>query len=80
MLKVSDLALVATLSLYFSVDFLEVEEDKHRVLFVFLRNPDLDELIQMYWCGELKVEPQEYFNQLKSIKRLRSTAKHELTD
>ncbi len=42
------------------------------LIFVFVRiiqmNRKLDELLEVYWKRELKVEPQTYFNQLKAIK------------
>lgn len=65
--KIHDLALATTLSLYFSIESTELVDNK-KVLFVFLKTQELDKLIAMYWHGELRVEPQQFFNQLKVIK------------
>ena len=65
--KTSDLALVATLSLSFQVESVE-KTDTRRVLFVFPNSEELNATVNSYWRGELRVEPQEFFNQLKVIK------------
>lgn len=66
-IKTSDLALATTLSLFSPIESTESVSDK-KVLFVFLKTPELDKLIAMYWRGEMRVEPQHFFNQLKVIK------------
>lgn len=65
--KTSDLSLVTTLSLYFPIESTESVGNK-KVLFVFQKSQKLDDLIAMYWRGELRLEPQKFFNQLKVIK------------
>ncbi len=67
--KTADLALVAVL-LLFIPDSLEVcdRTNPHKVLFVFKKSDELDELVSKYWKRELKVEPQAFFNQLKLAK------------
>ena len=65
--KTSDLALATTLSLYSPVETTEFVGGK-KVLFVFLKSQELDKLINLYWSGELRVDPQQYFAQLKVIK------------
>jgi len=65
--QTSDLALVTTLSLFYPIDSVDKTHPR-RVLFVFKRNEKLNEIIKCYWHGELKVEPQKFFNQLKNIK------------
>lgn len=65
--KTSDLSLATTLSLYFPIESTEPVGNK-KVLFVFLKSQKLDDLVGMYWRGELRVEPQRFFNQLKIIK------------
>jgi len=65
--KTSDLALATTLSLSFPIKSVDKTHPR-RVLFVFKRNKSLDGIIESYWCEELKVEPQRFFNQLKNIK------------
>lgn len=65
--KTSDLSLATTLSLYSPVKSTEIVDNK-KVLFVFVKSPELNKLINMYWNGELKVDPQQFFNQLKAVK------------
>jgi len=65
--KTSDLALATTISLSFPIESID-KTHPHRVFFVFRRNKNLDVLIKSYWRQELKIEPQKFFNQLKSMK------------
>jgi hypothetical protein len=39
-----------------------------RSIFIFKDSARLQEIIDRYWRGELRVEPQAYFNQLKVLK------------
>lgn len=63
----SDLALVATLSLWFPIDSID-KTDPTKSIFYFKRDPQLDETIQSFWKRQLKVEPLELISQLKIIK------------
>lgn len=63
----SDLALITTLSLYSPIESTEFLENK-RIIFVFQKSEKLTDLVDMYWRGELRIEPQQFFNQLKVIK------------
>lgn len=63
----SDLALITTLSLYSPIESTEFFENK-RIVFVFQKSKELTDLVDMYWRGELRIEPQQFFNQLKIIK------------
>lgn len=63
----SDLALATALSLFYPVDAID-RQNPHKAQFLFKRNQELDQLIESYWRGELKVNPATYFNQLKIIK------------
>ena len=65
--KVSDLALATTISLYFPIQSIQ-PIDGRKVVFVFDKTPEVDDLISKFWSGGLMVEPQQYFNQLKVIK------------
>lgn len=65
--KTSDLALATTLSLYSPIETTEFVDNK-KVLFVFIKSPELEKLIDMYWRGDMRIEPQRLFNQLKVIK------------
>ena len=63
----SDLALVCTLSLFFTIEAID-RTNPRKATFLFKRDESLDELLESYWRRELKVEPQAYFNQLKAVK------------
>ena len=68
--RTSDLALAATLGVSgFVIEDVE-KTCSLRSVFV-IKKPielDMDETIRRYWRGEMKVEPQSYFNQLKILK------------
>lgn len=63
----SDLALVTAISLWYPIESID-RHDPRKARFLFKRDDNLNQLIEAYWRGELKVEPQSYFNQLKIIK------------
>lgn len=63
----SDLALATTLSLFYPVDTID-RQNPHKALFLFKKDSDLDQLVEAYWKGEVKVNPATYFQQLKIIK------------
>lgn len=63
----SDLALAAAISLSYPIETID-KINPHKAQFLFKREEGLDRLIEGYWRGELKVNPQAYFNQLKVIK------------
>ena len=63
----SDLSLATVLSLFFPLDGIE-KKDPHKAQFLFIRQKELDQIIESYWRKELKIEPQLLFSQLKFIK------------
>lgn len=63
----SDLAIATTISLFYPLDCLDKTNPK-RVQFIFKRSDGMDQFIEMYWKGEIKVNPLEYFQQLKFLK------------
>ena len=63
----SDLALAAALSLFYPIEAID-KTNPHRAIFEFKRDRALDDLIEAYWKKELKVAPQDYFQQLRVIK------------
>ncbi|MFC1710405.1 DUF5659 domain-containing protein [Patescibacteria group bacterium] len=66
--KSSDLALSAFVAVNgYVVEFVE-KISSNKLVFNFKRDQPLDELIQAFWRGETRVEPQTYFYQLKSLK------------
>ena len=67
-LRVADLALATTLSLWHPIEALERTPGLHRAYFCFVQGNDVDELVEQYWRREVRVEPQQYFNQIKALK------------
>jgi len=65
--KSSDLSLAAVLSLHYPLEEIDRKNPK-KALFIFKNNKQMEKLIDSYWRGELKVNPQAYFQQLKFIK------------
>jgi len=66
--KSSDLALVATLSLFFPIEAIE-KDMSGKAYFLFRKDKgSFDATLQKYWSRQLKVEPQTFFNQLKVVK------------
>lgn len=63
----SDLSLATTISLWYPLEFVD-QANPTKAQFLFKREDHLDELVASYWKRELKVEPQEFFSQLRSIK------------
>ncbi len=62
-----DLALATVISLSYPIEAID-RQNPRKAEFLFKREVGLDTLIESYWRGELKVEPQTYFNQLRIIK------------
>ncbi len=65
--QTSDLSLCVTLSLWYPIEVID-RSNPRKATFLFKRDEKLDELLEVYWKRELKVEPQLYFQQLKAIK------------
>ena len=63
----SDLALVAVLSLYYPIKAINNDNPK-RIYFIFAEDKNFKLLIERYWKGDLKVDPQAYFNSLRQLK------------
>lgn len=66
--RTADLALTAALCVS---GFVVEEMDRvspSRSVFVFEKGEELLEAVNQYWRKELRVEPQDYFNQLKILK------------
>jgi hypothetical protein len=63
----SDLALSAAISLWYPLESID-KTNPQKVTFLFKRDDELDQLVEAFWRGSLKVDPQAYFNQLKAIK------------
>jgi len=65
--RTADLALAAAISLFYPVETIDRQNPK-KAQFIFKQDKGLDKLIENYWRGQVKVEPQAYFNALRLIK------------
>ena len=65
--RTSDMALATVLSLFLPLNGLD-RSNPRRIQFLFLRTSKLDTLVNRYWQGKVRIEPQRFFNQLKVIK------------
>ena len=65
--KTSDLALATTLSLNYPIFSID-KSNPSRSEFLFEKCEGLYDFVNKYWNGELRVEPQKFFTQLKVIK------------
>lgn len=67
LIRISDLALAAALSLCAELQGLS-RHDPRRAEFLFRKSDATEKFVEKYWKGELRVEPQEYFGQLRKLK------------
>lgn len=65
--KTSDIALATTLSLIHKIDSID-KTIPRRAEFTFIATVQLHEAIRKYWNKELRIEPRQYFDQLKALK------------
>lgn len=69
--KTSDMPLSAAICYFLSISALEaIEKDptSRRANFIFRHTTELDEIVNKFWRGELQIEPQAFFQQLKLVK------------
>ena len=64
----SDLALAAAISLYYPIQSINKSRNSKRVFFIFLKDKNFDLYIERFYRGELRIDPQKYFQNLKSLK------------
>lgn len=63
----ADLALAATLSLWYPLDSID-QTNPQKSFFNFKRDEQLDQFIEQYWRGEIRIEPKAYFSALRELK------------
>lgn len=64
--QTTDLCLATIISLWHSPsDFFK---QGNKVVFVFSENKEVTNLISLYWQNQIKVEPKQFFSQLKNLK------------
>jgi hypothetical protein len=64
----SDLSLSATISLFIPLWAVNKDNPNQKAEFLFKREQGLDEIIENFWRGELRVDPLKYFLAIKAIK------------
>jgi hypothetical protein len=65
--QTSDFPLVVTLSVWFPIESVD-RTDYQRASFAFCRNKKLDELVAAFYSRELNVEPQAFYQAMKTVK------------
>ena len=65
--RTSDMALATVISLTHAIEEVD-RQNPRRAEFMFRQSADLNQLIEAYWKGELRVEPQKFFSQLRTVK------------
>ena len=63
----SNLDLATVISLSYPLESID-KTNPYKAIFLFARDENLDQLIETYWRGELRINPITYFNQLKILK------------
>lgn len=66
--KTSDLALATAICVLGVVIEGMQQTDSERQYFIFAKSDKLADIVDRFWRGELSVEPQAYFSQLKVLK------------
>lgn len=66
-LRTGDLSLAATVYLFEPLAGID-KQDSRRAEFLFERSQELNDLVERFWRGELKVDPRLYFDALRAIK------------
>ena len=64
----SDLALATAISVSGVAIEAMQQTESERMNFIFAKSEKLTDLVNQFWRGELRIEPQAYFNQLKVLK------------
>ena len=65
--RTSDLALATTLSLNYPILYVD-KSNPTRSEFWFEKCDGFDDFVNKYWNGELRIDPQKFFAQLKTVK------------
>ncbi len=65
--QTADLSLAGVIFLFWPLEAIN-KQNPRKAQFLFKRSEELDRTVEQFWRGELKVEPQAYFNALRIIK------------
>lgn len=66
--RTSDLSLGAVVLLFRPLEGIEKRPAQRKAEFIFAHDDELDQLVERYWRGEIRVEPRQYFTALREIK------------
>ncbi len=67
--KSSDICLISALCCYgYIVEAIDKNETSEKAIFFIKRNEHLDEVLQLYFTHQLKVEPLSFFGFLRELK------------
>jgi len=67
-LRIADLSLAGFLFLNCPLEDIERPKDERKSFFIFKKSTKTDELVNRFWQGKARIEPQAYFNALRIIK------------
>lgn len=65
--RTTDLSCAAAIALWFPPESID-RSNPSKAEFIFLRNQQLNQLLESFWKGELQVEATSYFNSIKLLK------------
>lgn len=66
-MKTSNIVLATTLT-YFGHPVVRIVNESQRGIFYFEDTEGLEQCLTSFWAGVLTVEPQAFYNQVKSLK------------
>ncbi|HCB56182.1 TPA: hypothetical protein DEP26_04440 [Candidatus Uhrbacteria bacterium] len=66
--RTSDLSLSALVLLYRPLEAIEKQPDQRKADFLYAHDAELDDLVERFWRGEVRVDPRQYFTALREIK------------
>jgi hypothetical protein len=65
--KSSDLSLVAAISLFYPIHKID-KKNPRKLIFIFKKDKDFDQVVEKYWTGRLQVSPLALLQNLKALK------------
>jgi len=65
--QTADMSLAAALYLFYPLEAID-KQNPRKAVFCFKRDDTLDEIVENFWRGALKIDPQLYFNALRAMK------------
>jgi len=66
--KTTDLSLCAVISLFKPIENIEKSNGIKKSTFVFILDQEIENIVDQYWRGEIRIDPRRYFEALRAIK------------